>query len=82
MSVIRFLTFTIEKSLKPCPFCHGTDLNFRLIHEDGKEFKLSANANMSDNLFEEVRCVICGCNMRRKLGVGVVNQWNERKNIK
>ena len=58
---------SLQKLLKPCPFCGGKDLR---IHVPNKQDK------------EDVYCCTCGCTMQKALGVGVVDAWNERASEK
>jgi hypothetical protein len=70
----NYLKKTILKLLKPCPFCGGTDIDFRLIDK-----KTGQCTESMDSSLEEIRCLTCGCNMQRSTGVGVCNSWNTRK---
>jgi hypothetical protein len=78
-NLTEYLFSVINKSLKPCPFCGHTDVGIRLIDDDRHLFVPdSLTDKLPDNLNEEVRCFTCGCNMSRRVGVGVVNEWNRR----
>ena len=62
---LKWYKDSLQKQLKPCPFCGGTDLH---IHVPNK------------NNHEDVHCCTCGAHMEKAIGVGVVTAWNERTN--
>ena len=54
---------SLQKLIKPCPFCGGKDIGIHVPNKQG---------------MEDVKCFTCGCTMQKALGVGVVGAWNER----
>lgn len=76
-AIVMHLKKTVHELLKPCPFCGGKDIAYK-IDENPETGKPKPGTRESFDRTEYVKCLTCGATVKKALGVNAVIAWNER----